>query len=775
MSKTQSKKILQNYADYITETAPDFKYFGSNQGIVDLARGLNQHGHNSILLTGPAGIGRRSLISGFVQGLSADFMPIEMMNLNVKRLNVQELFNTQNIATVEERFDEVIEELKSAKASTGKKPVLVIDDGSCFAKEVTERRASSLLNKLKDADIGSDDFDLILSLDTDAMHLMKKSYPNFLAHFTEQKIDTMADSDVTAMLEHESKRYARYQLDISEDAIAKVVQLCKRYAALGHFSMPKNASVFLDEVATAFRMKYHSKPQGAVEQEAELATLEGKLKTADESEKSALESQIEQIKANLQVDYDQWTAAKASVLEIRSEIQKYEETKAKQQERLDRCIEIFEEKSAEEYERLKGENSDRVKDKSLKQFMQTDTQNKQSNMPGDAAKIKTTIEGTDDWIKKDNVKLQAAIDEMLFPITLDADFVQDYAQNKLGMNDVPDLRKLIRTADQKINSIVMGQEQMITPMISAIKQRLGRKSEANKPKGAFLILGPSGVGKTYIAEIISEVLCGGKLSVVNMEGFKEKHTVSRMIGAPPGYAGYDEKAELIKINEANPSGVILLDEIEKAHLDVKQAFLTPLDKGKFTSANGKDTADFRDNIVIMTSNFGQQDIILPNADEPFEVWEAQIKDKIYKAADHFSPEFLNRCTILCADFLSPEVIEKVVTRRVNAFAKEFVGEDGDFKVEIDEESAKRVVADHYHKKNGARVVQTMLEQNIGDYVCNLVLDNDADEKNTCGVLKVCYNDGKFTYDLTEAAQTLTADNENKPSASNAFAPNAAVV
>ena len=407
--------------------------------------------------------------------------------------------------------------------------------------------------------------------------------------------------------------------------------------------------------------------------------------------------------------------------------------------------------------------------------MQTDTQNKQSNMPGDAAKIKTTIEGTDDWIKKDNVKLQAAIDEMLFPITLDADFVQDYAQNKLGMNDVPDLRKLIRTADTKINGIVMGQEQMITPMISAIKQRLGRKSEANKPKGTFLILGPSGVGKTYIAEIISEVLCGGKLSVVNMEGFKEKHTVSRMIGAPPGYAGYDEKAELIKINEANPSGVILLDEIEKAHLDVKQAFLTPLDKGKFTSANGKDTADFRDNIVIMTSNFGQQDIILPNADEPFEVWEAQIKDKIYKAADHFSPEFLNRCTILCADFLSDEVIEKVVTRRVSAFAKEYVGEDGDFKVEIDEESAKRIVADHYHKKNGARVVQTMLEQNIGDYVCNLVLDNDADEKSTCGVLKICYNDGKFTYDLTEAAQTLTADNENKPSASNAFAPNAAVV
>jgi ATP-dependent Clp protease ATP-binding subunit ClpB len=766
MSNTETQKILQNYADYMASALPDFKYFGAEKNIQDLARSLNQYGNNSILLTGPAGIGRRALISGFVQSLDADFMPIEMMNTNVYRINVQELFNTQNIANVEQRFDDVLEELKSIKARTGSKPVLVIDDGACFAKEVTERRASSILNKLKTADIASDDFDLILSLDNDAMHLMEKNHKNFLAHFTAKKVDTMNDTDVVAMLTHEAKRYAPNQLTIPEETTQKILELCKRYPALGDFAMPKSASVFMDEVATAYRIKMHSKPQGVVEQEAQIIQLQVKLEKAAENDASSIQNDIEQITACIAQSYTDWDQAKGQIKAVKAEVSLSEEANAKQQAKLERYQQDFLERSETEYNKLQHASDPRVTGITLEDFISTDKRNKDESMNGDYAKTRSTIENNNAWIKDKNAELMKAIKEMTFPITMPADFVDDYAKTKLGMNDVPDIRKLIRAANEHINGIVMGQDQMVNPMISAIKQRLSRKSEASKPMGVFLILGPSGVGKTYIAEVLSEELCGGKLSVINMEGFKEKHTVSRMIGAPPGYAGYDEKSELIKISEENPSGVILLDEIEKAHLDVKQALLTPLDKGKFVSANGKDHADFRDNIIIMTSNFGQN-MYLEHQDGTFEDVKKMVEKSIYESFDQFAPEFLNRCTIVHANFLTEDIICKVVAKRVRDFAKEFVGEEGGFSVTMDQDSVSNFVKENYKKKNGARIVQKILEQQVGEYISDMVLENDAEDKNTCGVLKICYNDGGFTYKLESTSINLNADNENTVSESAA--------
>lgn len=766
---------------------PDFQYFGPEENIQNLARSLNQFGNNSILLSGPAGIGRRSLISGFVQNLTSDFMPIEMMNLDVYRLNVQELFSTQNIARIETSFTEVLEELQSIKQRTGKKPILVIDDGSSFAKEICDRKASSILNKLKAADVGADDFDLVLSLDNDALHLMKKNYPNHLSHFMTHEVEQASDEDVTAMLTHEAKRYESQKLTVTPEAIEKVVELCNRYPALGRFSMPKNASVFLDEVATACRLYNHSQAQGVLENEAQLEALNKKLPKAEGDEAESIKADIESITACIDEDKKQWQEKKDKIKTLRDQISAKEALIAAKEEDNEKLRADAEEKIKQQHElalarAAKGEEKmQQFANMTLEEFSAM----REIRDKFTSADIKTNnqfINQANQEIEGVNAKIAEAIDKMTYDIELTPEFIDAFAKTKLGMNDVPNIRKLIRTAKDDINNIVMGQNQMVEPLIGAIKQRLSRKSEANKPMGVFLLLGPSGVGKTFIAEVISEELCGGNLSVMNMEGFKEKHTVSRMIGAPPGYAGYDEKAELVKISESNPSGVILLDEIEKAHLDVKQALLTPLDKGKFTSANGKDSADFRDNIFILTSNFGQQDIILPQADQPFEEWSEQLKEQIFKAQDDFSPEFLNRCTIICADFLSEDVIRKVVAKRVKAFAKEYVGEDEDFAVEMDEESVQRFVTDHYKKKNGARTVQTLLEQNIGEHISDIVLDNDAEDKNTCGLLKVCYKDGEFTYKLEENGIVLTADNENhvegvdmKAAAAGVFTPQGATV
>ena len=754
---TLENTILQEYSAYLDATDPNFTYFGETKNLVNLACSLNQYRNNSVLLTGPAGIGRRSLIAGLVKNKGADGMPLETINTDFYRLNVEDLFDTNTVSKIEEKFSAVLDQLKTIKQRSGKKPVLVIDDGTNFVREVTTKKASSLLNQLIDADQTSDDFDLIFSADNDALHLLKTNYPNFVSKLSTQEVKQAETPVVLEMLAHEAQRYAPKGLTVSDKALEMVVKLAKRYPALGAHAMPKRASLFLDEVATAFRLEKHSKPEQVHEDESLRSAKQKELKKAQDAGESTadLEADIAALDASIATAMADWNMKKKVLLDQQAKISEYRGQ-----------IQIYKDK----IESLIAK--DQEAEQSTDDSQQNDSRLKRNP---EISKLRTDIENIEASIEECNEKSAKLIGQMTYPVTLDDEYVDAYAKNKLGMNDVPDLRKSIRTADQHINGIVMGQEQMINPMISAIKQRLGNKKEAKKPKGVFLILGPSGVGKTFIAEVLAEELCGGKLNVINMEGFKEKHTVSRMIGAPPGYAGYDQKAELVKISEENPSGVILLDEIEKAHLDVKQALLTPLDKGSFTSANGRDTADFRDNIIIMTSNFGQQSIILPNAEESFEVWETKLKEEIFKAADHFSPEFLNRCTIVCADFLSDEVIEKVVTRRVNAFASEFVEDASTFKVEIDEESVKRFVADHYKKKNGARVVQDILQQQVGDHICNLVLDNDADDKNTCGVLKVCYNDGKFTYNLDENALTLKAGNENQPNAKSAFQPSAAAI
>ena len=395
---------------------------------------------------------------------------------------------------------------------------------------------------------------------------------------------------------------------------------------------------------------------------------------------------------------------------------------------------------------------------SAESYMHSDKFNMRENKHPEIDINRNQIQKNNDHITKLSQKINNKAQELLFPITLTADYVDSYAKAKLGMSDVVDIKSTIFTAKDQMNNIVIGQEQMVNPVFSKIKQRLGNKREASKPVGCVLILGPSGVGKTFLAETFAEELYGSadKLSVINMEGFKEKHTVSRMIGAPPGYAGYDQEAELVKIANTNPAGVLLLDEIEKAHLDVKQALLTPLDKGRFTSANGRDTADFRDMLIMMTSNYGQDLFLTRPYDEAVEA----VKERIYLDG-HFSPEFLNRCTMVFAKFLEPETVEKIVARRISDFAADFCDEETTLNIKMSSEDVTKLVADKYEKKQGARVIKTLLEENIGVYICDMVLKAELSGANASGTLMISYNNGEFGYDFKEKSLEIKSpSNEN---------------
>jgi ATP-dependent Clp protease ATP-binding subunit ClpB len=757
MSNTQiSTELLQSYNAYIEAAAPNFKYFGSDQNVKDLSRALNQYGNNSIMLTGPAGIGRRSLIAGFVKDLKSEKTPFGMMNLDVYRLNVQELFNTQSVPDIEKRFTEILDELAEIKQRRGKKPLFVIDDGTSFAREISDRKLSGLLNKLKAADVASDDFDLILSMDNDALHLMKKSYPNFLSHFAEQKVSEAEDQDIRDMLIHEAERYSQYKLTIEPEAIDKAVELCKRYTALGEFSMPKRVSLFMDEVATEYRLEAHSRPEGMAQDEALLTQYTAQLEASTGEEKEQIERDIAAAEASIAEKQTNWDQARARLKPIMDEIQETEAYSAELSEKIKKAEQKILDAASKQLriQQDKGEYTDM----SAVSFMNSEHFNMRESKDPEIEVNRTQLQTNNEHIAKRSQKINNMAQELMFPITLSADYVDSYAKTKLGMNDVVDIKKTIFTAKDRMNEIVIGQEQMVNPVFSKIKQRLGNKREVSKPVGCVLILGPSGVGKTFLAETFAEELYGSadKLSVINMEGFKEKHTVSRMIGAPPGYAGYDQEPELVKIAKTNPAGVFLLDEIEKAHFDVKQTLLTPLDKGNFKSANGRDTADLRDMLIMMTSNYGQDLFLTLPYDEAVEA----VKERIYLDG-HFSPEFLNRCTMVFAKFLEPETIQKIVARRISDFAADFCDEETELKINIAPEDVVKLVADKYEKKQGARVIKTLLEENIGEYICDMVLKAELSDENASGTLNISYNDGEFGYEFqAKALEVKTPSNEN---------------
>ena len=564
------------------------------------------------------------------------------------------------------------------------------------------------------------------------------------------------DKDIRDMLTHEAERYSQYKLTIAPEAIDKAIELCKRYTALGDFSMPKRVSLFMDEVATEYRLEAHSRPEGIAQDEALLTQYTAQLETCEGDAKDQIERDIAAVQADIDGKQSAWDQTKSSLKPIMDEIQETEAFSSELLEKVKKSEQKIIDAASIELKAHQAEG--KFTDMSAEDYMHSDHFNMRENKDLEISTNRNQIQKNNDHITKLSQKINNKAQELLFPITLTADYVDEYAKTKLGMSDVVDIKSTIFTAKDQMNNIVIGQEQMVNPVFSKIKQRLGNKREANKPVGCVLILGPSGVGKTFLAETFAEELYGSadKLSVINMEGFKEKHTVSRMIGAPPGYAGYDQEAELVKIANTNPAGVLLLDEIEKAHLDVKQALLTPLDKGRFTSANGRDTADFRDMLIMMTSNYGQDLFLTLPYDEAVEA----VKERIYLDG-HFSPEFLNRCTMVFAKFLEPETIQKIVARRISDFAADFCDEETELKINISHEDVVKLVADKYEKKQGARVIKTLLEENIGEYICDMVLKAELSGENASGTLMISYNDGEFGYKFqAKALEIKSPSNEN---------------
>ena len=293
--------------------------------------------------------------------------------------------------------------------------------------------------------------------------------------------------------------------------------------------------------------------------------------------------------------------------------------------------------------------------------------------------------------------------------------------------------------EQKLHERVVGQDEAITAVANAIRRSRSGLSDPNRPTGSFLFLGPTGVGKTELCKALATFLFDSEdhLIRLDMSEFMEKHSVARMIGAPPGYVGYDEGGYLTEAVRRKPYSVLLLDEVEKAHPDVFNVLLQVLDDGRLTDGQGR-TVDFKNTVIVMTSNLGSQQI-MQMAGQSSEAINEAVWTEVKK---HFRPEFLNRID-------ETVVFHALDQKNIQAIAKiqlrvlELRLEKMDMKLDVSSAALKQIADAGFDPVFGARPLKRAIQREIENPVSKLILEGRFGAKD---VIPVDFEDGKFVFE-----------------------------
>jgi ATP-dependent Clp protease ATP-binding subunit ClpB len=277
---------------------------------------------------------------------------------------------------------------------------------------------------------------------------------------------------------------------------------------------------------------------------------------------------------------------------------------------------------------------------------------------------------------------------------------------------------------------VVGQAEALQAVSNAIRRSRAGLSDPNRPNGSFLVLGPTGVGKTELTKALAAFLFDTEDAMVriDMSEFMEKHSVARLIGAPPGYVGYEEGGYLTEAVRRKPYSVVLLDEVEKAHPDVFNVLLQVLDDGRLTDGQGR-TVDFRNTVIVMTSNLGSQRIQELAGEENYVRMKAAVTDVL---SQHFKPEFLNRVDdVVVFHPLAVEHIKRIVDIQLEALRRRLA--DRDMALTLDEAARQRLADAGYDPVYGARPLKRAIQQQVENPLAQMILAGDFGPGDTIEV------------------------------------------